>query len=297
MELVISSGITLPSEVETAVLSAAEGAIQEALEQRDGNAIYAALGAATEVAVVQVAATHRGTGEIISSEGTPSASSSVSREDESAPAASSSGSREDGLSDPRDDGRTKGAGAWAVLGGCGRPLHDVLVAWDSGRKGTASRVAFHQAAQALAALEICCRTPTTAELDSMYDMLCEGGRPLRLARLLGPLSVASELIERRLRGVQCRTWAEIDKWADETYNWYIAGRHLRRSPVTWRDAPSSRQRNIFDADRAETTLHLFAAEEGGCQRLHTVPAPCSHLHAFDSCTHGSVHCVWVHGYR
>ena len=32
-------------------------------------------------------------------------------------------------------------------------------------------------------------------------------------------NVISNLIERRLKGIRCRTWLEIDKWADETYNW------------------------------------------------------------------------------
>ena len=38
---------------------------------------------------------------------------------------------------------------------------------------------------------------------------------------------------------------------------------MRRNPAAWRDAPSSRGRNLFEADRHETSLHLFAAAEGG----------------------------------
>lgn len=136
-------------------------------------------------------------------------------------------------------------------------VHCVLV-----QVGTASLVNFRQAAQALAVLGICARTPTNAELDAMYSELCNGRAALPLPRLLEPLDAAAGLIELRLRGIRTRTWAEIDKWADETYNWYTASRELRRNPATWRDAPSSRARNLFANDREKTTLHVFAADDG-----------------------------------
>ena len=56
---------------------------------------------------------------------------------------------------------------------------------------------------------------------------------MRLARLLEPLDAVDSLIEQRLRGVQCRTWLELDKQleaSDESYEWYTAGRALRRAP-------------------------------------------------------------------
>lgn len=51
--------------------------------------------------------------------------------------------------------------------------------------------------------------------------------------------------------------------ADQSYNWYVAARSLRRNPAAWRDAAALRGEDAFEADRAELTLHLFAAAEGG----------------------------------
>eukprot|EP00966_Prymnesium_polylepis_P137867 3186169-Prymnesium_polylepis.2 len=242
----VASDAQLPTAISTAVVAAAEAAVETALEEGDGNAVYAALGASREAL------------EAFES-GAIAESGSRTQQGAAGGAGGTSG----------EQAVPSGAGAWAVLGACGRPLYDVLVAWDVQRSGTASRAGFRQAAQALAALGICARAPTNAELDAMYTALCEGQSMLPLARLLQPLDVAADLIERRLQGIQCRTWREIDKWADETsgptnaYNWYTAARELRRNPAMWRDAPSSRTRNLFDADRQpHTTLHLFAADEG-----------------------------------
>ena len=125
----------------------------------------------------------------------------------------------------------------------------MLSAWDGARTGTASEEDFARAVQAIAALGICSRTPAAGELSDMYATLCDGRGALPLRRLLEPLDVVAGVIERRLRGIECRSWPEIDKWADETYNWYIAGRELRRNPATWRDAPGARGRNLYEEDR------------------------------------------------
>ena len=54
----------------------------------------------------------------------------------------------------------------------------------------------------------------------MFDVLAEpsSGR-LRLPRLLEPLDAISALVRRRLDRVAVRTWLEMDKWADHSYNW------------------------------------------------------------------------------
>ena len=79
----------------------------------------------------------------------------------------------------------------------------------------------------------------------MFELLAEqetgaGSKRLRLARLLEPLDAINALVRQRLTGVECRNWMELDKWADQSYNWYVAGRALRRSPEVWRDAAASR---------------------------------------------------------
>jgi len=71
------------------------------------------------------------------------------------------------------------------------------------------------------------------------------------------------MVERRLRGLEARTWLEIDKLADQSYDWYCAARAMRRSAATWRDAPAARGEDLYADDRRPSALHLFAAEEGG----------------------------------
>ena len=250
----------LPAGISAAVISAAEAAAQEKLAEGDGNVVYAAFGAAREA--LEAAGGDNSGAAAATATATAAATADS---DYAVLGATLIGDRngvDDAVGDASRAPADPGAGAWAVLGACGKPLHDVLRAWDSMRQGTASRASFRQAAQALAALGICERTPTNLELDGMYDALCDGQSALPLPRLLEPLNAAAGLIELRLKGIRTRTWREIDKWADETYNWYVASRELRRNPAAWRDAPNSRARNLFAADREKTTLHLFAAEDG-----------------------------------
>ena len=141
--------------------------------------------------------------------------------------------------------------------------------------------------QALAALGHCTRQPSTLELDSMFELLAEGRGRLRLLRLLEPLDAISALVARRLAGIECRTWLEMDKWADQSYSWYVAGRQLRSSPRMWRHAASSRGEDPFHADRSALTLHLFAAGEGGWGNDgHVVELAACALLAVDRNGHG-----------
>ena len=234
------SSAPLSADQSAAVVGAAEAAAEAAVKAMAGNAVYTALAAARDAAENLEEVTEGGG----SSGDDDDDANERSQSSEEAPAEPTSG------------------GAWAVLGGCGKALHSVLVAWDTQRSYTASQADFRRAAQALAALGIASRTPTDAELDAMYEGLCDGRRVLPLARLLEPLDVVAGLIERKLRGIEVRSWSEIDKWADQTYDWYTAARSLRRNPACWRDAPNSRGRNLFDADRKPAALHLFAADPG-----------------------------------
>ena len=47
------------------------------------------------------------------------------------------------------------------------------------------------------------------------DATRPGSRRLRIARLLEPLDAINALVRQRLTGVECRTWMELDKWADK----------------------------------------------------------------------------------
>ena len=127
----------------------------------------------------------------------------------------------------------------------------------------------------------------------MFELLAEqetgaGNKRLRLARLLEPLDAINALVRQRLTGVECRNWMELDKWADQSYNWYVAGRALRRSPEVWRDAAASRDTaDLFGADRSGQTLHLFTAEDGGWgEEGHLVELAACALLAVDKSGHG-----------
>ena len=154
-------------------------------------------------------------------------------------------------------------GAWAVLGAFGPELYSLLSAWDEQRVGSCSRDAFRRAAQALAALGVCVRAPTRAELDAMFDVLAGGQPRLRIARLKQPLDAIAAALVYRLSGIEHRSWLEIDRWADASYDWYMAARALRRNPGAWREAAAARKADPYAADRLPSTLHLFAAEPGG----------------------------------
>jgi hypothetical protein len=212
------------------VIGAAEAAAKAALAEGDSNVVYCAVRAAREALAEPLSDDQQPAGSS-GGEGDGGGDSTVGDADGDSGDADSST-----VGVPLAE-QTSG-GAWAVLGGCGKALHEVLSAWDTQRSFSASKLDFIRAAQALGAVGICSRTPTTAELDAMYEGLCEGRARLPLARLLEPIDVVAGLIEKRLRGIECRTWDEIDKWADETYNWSASQRldpapspELQRDPT------------------------------------------------------------------
>ena len=202
----------LPQEGAEALISAADVAVEQALAEGEAMTIYTAVGAAREAMAEGLwrgperRASTRG-----SSADTPASPAAVP--ELIAPAAEMIPPALESLRGPN------AGGAWAVLGPHGKPLHDVLVSWDEQRCGTCSSEDFQRAAQALAALGVCARQPTALELDSMFELLAERAGRLRLSRLLEPLDAINALVKRRLTGVECRNWLELDKWADQSYNW------------------------------------------------------------------------------
>lgn len=234
----------LPPGGADAVLAAATNAVQQALAEDAQLAMYIAIGAAKDAMA----------------EGLWKGGNEPTQRGSSPDEASQAAPRELPVESLRGP---DAGGAWAVLGPHGQQLHSVLDAWDVQRRGSCSAEEFRRAAQALAALGICSRQPSELELDSMFELLAEGRSRLQTSRLLEPLDAINALVARRLAGIECRTWLELDKWADQSYSWYVAGRQLRSNPSMWRHAASSRGVDPFHADRSDLTLHLFAADEGG----------------------------------
>lgn len=71
-----------------------------------------------------------------------------------------------------------------VLQEHGKQLNAVLRAWDSESSEVASREAFRQAAQAVGALGLASRIPSTVELDSMFEAIAAGKETIAIAQLL-----------------------------------------------------------------------------------------------------------------
>ena len=71
-----------------------------------------------------------------------------------------------------------------VLQEHGKQLHAVLRAWDSESSEVASREAFHRSAQAVGALGLTSRIPSTVELDSMFDVIAAGKETIAITELL-----------------------------------------------------------------------------------------------------------------
>ena len=249
-----------------AVVAAAETAVEVALKDGDSTVIFAAISAAndaTEVALRQgppIASDAIAPGEDAASGDASVFAPTASVNGPALARGSPSRAAANASEMPISEYVTTSAGAWAVLRESGDELHSVLAAWDEQRKGSFDRMAFRQAAQALAALGRCVRPPSHAELDSMFEVLARGRQTVPLSRLLEPLDAIDSLIAQRLRGVESRTWLELDKQleaADESYEWYTAARALRRAPDLQRDAPSAHLANLFADDRKRTTVHLF----------------------------------------
>jgi len=177
-----------PADVAQAVAAAAAAAAVEAVAAEEGSPVYAAVGAARE------ALSSRGGG------GGEARGEQRGGEASAAGGEVASGGAWAVLSD-------HGAGLHAVLPGrspghvrdtspacslpcsAGAELHAVLSAWDVGRSLSASSAAFRQAVQALAALGLCAREPSRAELDAMFAVLGRGAERLPLARLPEPLGL------------------------------------------------------------------------------------------------------------
>ena len=116
----------------TTVVEAAEAAARAALESGDSNIVYAAFGCARDA--LASCAGDEGAGDTSSTgddrgDGSQALGGRAPASPPAAPAPPAAASADA----PHDPPADPGAGAWAVLGGCGRPLYDVLTAWDSMR--------------------------------------------------------------------------------------------------------------------------------------------------------------------